>query len=325
MNPMTVQGTLNSDSDFTNLIFNRTTVSGEWRVSNGYKTVEFISDAECGQNSCGEILYCLPVVCDAGESGTCVDPYATLIRTAVLDGSGTFQSFPLSGVMDMSGNALDGNKNGAANGKPVVPENEAKSIKEGVDTRAENNDNYFWNYTVEDVINRSTPMVEEISPSVDNQDVPPGAPLTVKFNQTMMDDSLYAIGVEEYRQGGNGVIDPLWFRPTAEDVNGKTFAMLDHREFGPNNQDYYYFTAIPTSVKNSYQNCMYPGRGPKQGALCQPGVDGNGNVIEGQEGNCVAVTLDAETDTGCANTSNVGLAQKDIDECKGKLKAVSGN
>jgi hypothetical protein len=67
MDPIVSQGLATAASDYNNIIFASNTVTGAWSIGNAYKTVEFLSDVPCGQNSCGEMMYCLPVVCAANE------------------------------------------------------------------------------------------------------------------------------------------------------------------------------------------------------------------------------------------------------------------
>ncbi|MEK7084410.1 MAG: hypothetical protein AAB932_04210, partial [Patescibacteria group bacterium] len=110
VDPTVAAGVSGTSSPFSHLLLANTrtdvsTVAGEWRISNGYKTVEFIPSEACGTNSCGDVMYCLPI--DCGDP-SCTDEYTALIQTAKLDGSGSWQANPFTGVMDMSGNALNG-------------------------------------------------------------------------------------------------------------------------------------------------------------------------------------------------------------------------
>jgi len=118
MDPMMVQGVLKDQDGFTNIVFNTTTVSGEWKITNGYRTTEFVSDKECGLNSCGDLMYCLPIGCQPNDK-KCFSNYEILIRTAQKMVAGQpFESVPFSGVMDVAGNALDGNYDGIFQDKP---------------------------------------------------------------------------------------------------------------------------------------------------------------------------------------------------------------
>ncbi len=87
-------------------------VAGEYRISNGYRTVEFITTDECGTNSCLITMYCLP-----GNSAIDVTvKSATLSATPPL--AAEVGAFGFDGVVDMAGNSLDGNSNGIAKGPP---------------------------------------------------------------------------------------------------------------------------------------------------------------------------------------------------------------
>jgi len=68
----------------TPLMFNTTTITGSWVLTNGYKTAEFLSDIACGQNSCGDTMYCLPVSCTDTNNTACTNELTVLARTAEL-------------------------------------------------------------------------------------------------------------------------------------------------------------------------------------------------------------------------------------------------
>ncbi|HYE59796.1 MAG TPA: pilin [Candidatus Kapabacteria bacterium] len=321
MDPTTIQGILGNNT-FTNIIFNRSAVRGEWRVSNGYSTVEFISSESCGVNSCGEPMYCLPVVCDAGETGICTDLFETLVRTARLDGTGTFQAVPFTGVTDIAGNALDGDRDGKPDNQPAVVGENLSSIREA----EKKEDNYFWKFTVKNEIDRSSPVVERVNPPVDQGGVTGEQPLEITFNKTMMGLSLSGIKVEEYREGENNRIDPLWYRTTfSTGADEKTVVTVNHRIFGPNNLDYYYFPSIPSSVKSNNQNCLYPGRGPDGANACTLRIDSvTGAVVPGSIANCVSVSGDSNQDTGCAQGINPdGTRQPTVAACLQYMKSIS--
>lgn len=58
VNPIFAAG--HTDDGFQNINLNNGgLVAGEWVISNQYKTVEFITDNNCGTNSCGDRIFCL--------------------------------------------------------------------------------------------------------------------------------------------------------------------------------------------------------------------------------------------------------------------------
>jgi hypothetical protein len=119
-------------------------LAGKFMLSNQYKTLEFISDNQCGVNGCGEPIYCLPanshlkVVLTAASLQPCTSdndciaktPYNSCIATPQSGGvrvcrqdfGGNYagsrtRSFPgadlgaMNGVMDAAFNSLDGDRN----------------------------------------------------------------------------------------------------------------------------------------------------------------------------------------------------------------------
>lgn len=97
-----------------------TRVEGEWRMSNRYQTVEFITNDICGHNACGAEIRCLPRSSDIAllikaatlaESGS---PQARIVSTA---GGGSIYD----GIVDVCSNSLDGNGNGVADGPGSPP------------------------------------------------------------------------------------------------------------------------------------------------------------------------------------------------------------
>ena len=305
VDPIMVQGIAGT---FYNIIFGDEEVTGVWRLANAYKTAEFVSDQSCGENSCGDPMYCLPTACATGDTA-CFESRHILTRAANLISAGSFEAIPFSGVMDMAGNALDGDNDGVADGKPTMPGN-FQIIGAG----EQSPDNYFWNFNVQNVIDRAAPYVIQIAPGLDQEDVAEDADLTVLFSKPMWTFTLNAIAIEEY-----GLDYPFWYRATANTEAGKTLVNIDHRIFGPNDEDAYYFTSVPEQVKSLNQNCVYPGRGPAAPAvLCQQ--DEEGNIITG----CVPTTYNSNEDTGCAQTTNPGdLLKGDVEECLEVMEMLS--
>lgn len=324
MDPTVTQGYLSYDS-ISHLFFN-TMVAGTWKLANGYKVAEFVSDLECGVNSCGEKMYCLPVACADPKDKNCAQDYEALARAGELfnkDGS-TFESVPFSGIMDMAGNALDGNNNSAAENRPNSSVSFADQKKP---------DNYFWQFIVQNRVDRSPPVIEWITPAIDKEAVGGKDPLKIRFNRVMMLSTLYFpnIFLEEYplaSSATSGVKDVLGFYPdsilkTINDVDKTELQIKTTREFGPYFTDLYYFPEVYSKVKTETQNCLYPGRGPwgpkGSAPVCVHEEDENGNVLIDK--NCVPVNMVSSTDTGCAQTSQSSeplagkVLQSDVSKC----------
>lgn len=89
-------------------------VEGEWRVSNRFQTVEFITDDICGRNACGRDIHCLPrdaniTLLAKAANLSDAPPQASIVRTG---GGGSLYD----GIVDACGNSLDGNRDGIAQG-----------------------------------------------------------------------------------------------------------------------------------------------------------------------------------------------------------------
>ena len=220
----------------------------------------------------------------------------------------------------MAGNALNGDKDNVADGKPTPI---------GTTTilgTEQNPDNYLWGFEVQNIIDRSAPYIRKVIPGIDQEDVAGDAENTILFNKPMWNWTLGGITLTEKI---NSIIPAPWYRTSAEiDINtGETSVSIGHRAFGPNNEDAYYFVSIDSTVKSLNQNCIYPGRGPYSTArgdspLCVCNEDANGVLI--CDANCVDVTFNTNEDTGCVQTANIGDRRKGtIAECLSTMDTLS--
>ena len=337
MDPVGVQGLTNQrnpSSTFYTLVFGNDMAAdklpqGQWSLSNGYKTLEFVPNDACGQNSCGDIMYCLPLACTNPADARCRNDFHVLIRTGDLLNpavSTTFEGYPGSGALDLAGNVLDTsagrNQFGVLLGDGRLANPHKPGIGNGLRLNATENvaDNYWWEFTVENRIDRTPPQVQQVSPGLDEESVAPHAPLLMTFNRVMSSYSLVDVSLEEFPAGTNGVA-PIWFDHRVElvpklsggnaDTTLVTRLEMNHRMFGPNQADLYYFPSIPSSVKSITQNCLYPGRGPiapigqmNTSPICQD---------NGTYQNCIAFDpVASSTDTGCIQTTKL-LDQNGLD------------
>lgn len=339
VNPTMVQGRTGT---FFNILFgaaaNIPLPQGEWRISNGYRTVEFVSNEQCGQNSCGDPMYCLPVRCTNPADTNCRNNFALLIRTAALADNREypFQAAIASGVMDMAGNALDSGpeanrdprtgvlrRDGVPANRPQIPDRAV--ITPNVELSP---DNYWWTIEVQNTIDRSAPYIQNIIPNIDEEDVSEDKEVSVLFSKPMWIQTFDGgIGLEEHPATST----PFWAIVRAEDEQDggqiRTRARFEHRIFGPNGADMYYFPSISSSVKSVTQNCMYPGRGPynsqpgQSSPTCVYEEDAQGIPVPNTGTGCAPVTSDSARDTACAQTSDSSLAvQPRIADCLNALR-----
>jgi len=276
-------------------------VNGQWKITNGYRSIEFLSSDLCGNdavNSCGEPLYCLPTGCSAYDT-TCVSTYSVLARTASLknaDVAVTDDSFVASGlfdgVVDMADNVLDSGTDIDQHGS-IVPgsydfeiydafadsaENPWRhkppfvGIKKDIDDTERYPDNYWWNFTVVNDIDSTSPYIRSVGPSIDQQGVDPFTPVDISFSKAMWMDSFSLVRLVEYPNSGVGVgYVPDTDNVTSTELLGgivkevtRSILHLRHpaRPFGDNGKDYWYFPVVSGKVKANNQFCLYPGRGP---------------------------------------------------------------
>jgi hypothetical protein len=335
MDPTTVQGKLDGSFSFTNIIFGTTTIYGEWRISNGYRTLEFIPQETCGRNSCGEPMYCLPMLCPT-DSITCVSsPYEILIRTATSDEGDKWQATgSVDGVLDLAQNTLDTAPIGVRNQKPTAIDPGSIGLAE------KNPDNYYWNFVVKNEIDRTIPFIESITPAVDEEGVNKTAELWMTFNLRMLSYylgegiGLIEYGIDEADIPSGEEYEDIGFNVRTENLidetREKTRANIAHRYFKPYDLDAFYFTAASSLVRSVNQQCLYPGRGPApigsiagaDGANCEY-TEGTGSAPDQNQG-ClpVEVTSAGDKDTGCAWGGGQVLFG-DVESCIQKLKTES--
>ena len=263
-----------------------TCIKGHFEISNQYKTIEFISNNQCGVNSCGENIYCLPgdtnllVEVEAANLLTCPptdcsakSPYNNCVGGICEDTSGhkfPKASFPLSGVVDLSSNSLDGNRDTFAIG-PLNFYNENNP-------NPNDGDSYKWSFYINDLIDLGAPKIDNIKPKHNSSDVDLRNPLEIIFSKLMMSSSLrsgqtnISNGKDYYRHKlinlWNFADLPLGFWISSENIDisspldgisDKTNVFIKHSPFY---ETVSYRSQIGSGVKDIYQNCFKPSDGP---------------------------------------------------------------
>ena len=100
ISPLSASGKVIDDSFKNILVSNKgAVVDGEFKISNGYRTVEFVPNNPCGQNACGQTVYCLPPQTTLVVTAKAATLKEIGLPTAVL---------PSDGLVDMAANSLDG-------------------------------------------------------------------------------------------------------------------------------------------------------------------------------------------------------------------------
>lgn len=264
-------------------------VAGAYATSSGYTIVEFTPTEACGENSCGDIIYCLPGP-DATESAAGTEEEVRLeILAGDLGDSPPEAATPYTGIVDLAGNALDGNDDGTAG------------------------DDYTdHEFTITDEVVLTPPGITQVTPTVLQEEVTTDQDVIILFDTLMRAstltnayvgilanpdhdmwysstiDSLDADGVDTSTSGGSPATTQL-------SINHGTF--IESIEDDPSTVDdesttQLYAPVLPDDMQSLYQNCFYPASGP--GATDTDTCTGSAN-----EPNC----CNGETSTGGFNTT----------------------
>lgn len=222
-------------------------IDGEYRISNQYKSVEFIPSLSCGKNTCGADIFCLP------EGAPQMDVIA---HAATLDGAGPqaqFLAAGFDGITDVAANSLDGNNDSITQGRGA--------------------DDYSWRFGLTNDINLQPPTVEATLPPAPESDpgrqnVDPFGLVHVRFDSLLQpstfntdnaaivphEQPIYAdtfwwtTGLSDLTSANTPVVNPT-------DVPAKTDATLDHRQFATSTL---YDPFLYSGIQNVYQNCFNP-------------------------------------------------------------------
>lgn len=277
IDPSTASGLVTGGSGFTNIELQSTPIpdgpvarpNGEYKVSNQYRTVEFVSDLSCGTNSCGRTVYCLP----ADSSISVMVKAATLSETPPL---ALFTDSGVDGVTDMSGNSLDGNRNNTA---------------EGRDT-----DDYAWRFATLSEPNLEAPSIRETEPTAGDFGVGASSNIDVEqepqaiFSSILQGSTVNSSNVLLRRREPGVPEDSFWWTPrqdmlTAagavadygeEAVYGRI--SIEHRTYLPASESLIpiYQPVLSSGIQNIYQNCFNPA------SSARPACAGAPNCCDGR-------------------------------------------
>ena len=305
VNPINVSGPSAAVANFIKVVnlTDNSQVAGEFVVSNQYKTVEFIPANECGVNGCGDKVYCLPSnsqlrveLTAAALAATCAGDSDCVIKTpyntctgGVCTDSKTNTKYPegkqQSGIMDLANNSLDGNRNGSASGPLSFFDENLKNLTEG--------DSYRWSFWISDRLDLEPPQIIRTDAAQGAEGVDLIKQVMIFFNKLMMASTLSS-GSITVDNGEKKVSHKLinlwsqskepigyWIEKDNKDTSvppdneaDQTIALISHSSF---NASTIYRAQVGSGVKDIYQNCFKPCRGPgceanQSSASCCNGV-----------------------------------------------------
>lgn len=298
-------------------------LSGKYAVSNGYKTVEFISDVECGVNGCGEKIYCLPAnshlavelmaadlkTCQSDADCLAYSPFKNCATTAL--GYSTCQNpegnnYPLAnlanldGIVDASMNSFDGARNGFSDG-PFSFYNDNYSSSSPINQNKK--DKYKWSFFVNDQINLTPPQITLTKPSQGGSGIGLADPLEIDFNALMLNSTLQT-GSISVNNGSStnehklinlrsSAASPVGYWVMSDNIDTApldgepdlTVAKIFHSPFA---ESVTFKAQVGSGVKDIYQNCYKPSVGPyctatEENPSCCFGIP---TATLGADGNC---------------------------------------
>jgi hypothetical protein len=224
-------------------------VEGTFAISNGYKTVEFTPADACGEDPCGDTIYCLPPDTDP----LTVDAHAASLGDEPPQAQAVGVAF--DGLVDAAANSLDGDGDGEAQG----------SSSDDV----EGTDDYSWFFSTTDELNDTVPEITALSPGVLDEFADQDADVEITFKVPMKSSTLNTENVSLWA-------DPwyeLWFSVGKIDVDADgdenadyTVARISHPTLvSPDDEGWIYDPVVTRGVKSSYQICLFPSYGPAVG------------------------------------------------------------
>lgn len=267
-------------------------VSGKFSLANAYRTLEFVSDKECGVNSCGEKMYCLPAgshlalrinasklkACNSATDCQSLAPYSDCIANVCRDVTKS-KNYPLSdslkldGAVDMAFNSLDGNRDNKADGPvttvyPYFIEGSSDLNKR---------DGFEFSFWISNEINSVPPSISYTSPKLKEANIKVASPVIIDFNDLMMDSTLRTgsltmdngLTSTEHKLINlrNAANKPLGYWLESENKEtGTPDGEPDYTSLTISHSDFFesvtYISQIGSGVKNIYQNCFKPSIGP---------------------------------------------------------------
>lgn len=244
--------------------------TGNFSLINGYQTLEFVPGTPCAVNNCGGKIYCLPV-CDLPGLNCHKDIYDFVLKAATIQETGSFESYPFTGIADVAGQALDGNNSGTTD-------------RAGAGIAVKNPDNYYWNFILEDRIEIAPLILTEVIPGLNAANVGSRQLWQMSFDRRLLADSAYeGISIEE--KPSHDI--PLWKTPriTMDEITSTSTVSMQHGDFLDGTMQYY-FPILTSDIVDVNFNCFHPGRGPKLNA------DGNLKSNCVNDANCCDVSID---------------------------------
>jgi len=258
-------------------------INGSFVISNQYRTVEFISDNECGANGCGDPIYCLPadsellIELEAAPLEDCINCTAKSPYTDCTSGhcyntsEGEFHPLAnfsaLEGIMDAALNSFDGDRSGDAIG-PGSSWNE--------NTMSGTGDDFDWSFWINNTIDAIPPAITLTTPVNIGTNVDLDLLIEIEFDKYMMSSSLRTGKSVSWRNTDSVIHSHInlrnfagrstgyWITKDEFDSNSDgfvdyTIAYINHSDMAEATT---YRAQAGSGVRDINQNCYKPSDGP---------------------------------------------------------------
>ena len=217
---------------------------GRYSITNGYTTVEFVTNVSCGINSCGRQVFCLPADSAIGVIARAATLSSTPPQAAVVRGL-------FDGIVDAAWNSLDGNRNGIGEGP--------------------GRDDYVVNFLTSSSPNLTAPMIRRFTPGPNQGDIPPDQQPTAGFDSILQASTVNTQSVKILTNESDP--DAFWWVPRVDvlaadgslvtpgvipvtsrvTVPHRIYMATSSRSMIPE-----YYPSVYSGVQNFYQNCFNP-------------------------------------------------------------------
>lgn len=244
MNPIASTGSYGGSEFFTNIeVLDEAgnNVEGTFEISNNYKTVDFTTTDACGEDPCGDTIYCLP----GNETLTVTAKAATIDEDeppqAVMIG------VDFDGLVDAAANSLDGDADGQACG----------STSDDIECDdGDEDDDYEWQFETTDEVEDTVPHVVKLNPGISEDKVGSTSDVTILFNTLLKSSTIMTDNVSLWP-------DPyyeFWFGVRKSNTEVETSQVyIDHPTFvSTESGGWDYWPVVTNGIKSTYQICMYP-------------------------------------------------------------------
>lgn len=262
VDPIAASGVFKGGNGFNNIkvkdIVAGSLIEGTFYVSNQYKTVEFLTFDECGKNSCGNTIYCLP-----GNKNL-----AVLAQAATLAALGEPSSnFPYDGIVDMADNSLDGNSNKTAEGPEA--QSHLSPFNANAPDQTTPGDDYTWSFSTNNTIDITAPTITNIYPNINQESVGLDVVPEAKFSKLLMSASVNTNSVKI--SNNQAVALNYWTSCFNNLIDKRTTIYIRHDQFI---ESVNYRPELNSGVRDIYQNCFYKcsGLGINGGPSCCNGA-----------------------------------------------------